>query len=309
MPKIQVLNKQVGGAHRRGARWWIGHLPLSKNWWEKRRGRRRHHHHGGKSARGGASPLCGVTDNGCGIAPRGTWPHRLPCATPPARVVGGGRLELHRHLGLPRRGAGPPSPPWPHVELLTRTPGRGGLGLRYTCGGAEEPTLGGRRLPRGAPPFLVRDFVLQHPRPHEVPQKGTPPRGKLRGGAFWISWPCPHPEISFRFLRGRQGAAPHPGGTASSPPPFTPSTAGSSPPPSSPSHYELGHVKVEGFISAPTSSRPNRSMQNFFINGRYIRSRTAMAALGGGLQGAPSWWGSFPACVLAPAPLLWGRWM
>ena len=61
--------------------------------------------------------------------------------------------------------------------------------------------------------------------------------------------------------------------------------------------YELGHVRVEGCISAPTSSRPNRSMQNFFINGRYIRSRTAMAALEEAYKGSIMV-GKFPACVL-----------
>ena len=64
-----------------------------------------------------------------------------------------------------------------------------------------------------------------------------------------------------------------------------------------PVNYELGHVKVEGYISAPSPSRPNRSMQNFFINGRYIRSRTAMAALEEAYKGSIMV-GKFPACVL-----------
>lgn len=38
-------------------------------------------------------------------------------------------------------------------------------------------------------------------------------------------------------------------------------------------------------------------MQNFFINGRYIRSRTAMAALEEAYKGSIMV-GKFPACVL-----------
>lgn len=38
-------------------------------------------------------------------------------------------------------------------------------------------------------------------------------------------------------------------------------------------------VKVSGFITAPASPRANRNYQNFFINGRYIKTKTGMAAL------------------------------
>ena len=47
-----------------------------------------------------------------------------------------------------------------------------------------------------------------------------------------------------------------------------------------PVDYEFEHVKVWGFISKPAAARPNRSMQHFFINGRYVKSKTAMVALG-----------------------------
>ena len=61
--------------------------------------------------------------------------------------------------------------------------------------------------------------------------------------------------------------------------------------------YELNQIKVAGFVSAPSGSRPNRSMQNFFINGRYIRSRTAGVALEEAYKGSIMV-GKFPACVL-----------
>ena len=43
--------------------------------------------------------------------------------------------------------------------------------------------------------------------------------------------------------------------------------------------YTLGGVHVHGFASKPAASRANRTMQHFFINGRYVKTRTAMAAL------------------------------
>ncbi len=38
-------------------------------------------------------------------------------------------------------------------------------------------------------------------------------------------------------------------------------------------------VKVSGFITAPSTPRANRNYQNFFINGRYIKTKTGMAAI------------------------------
>jgi len=40
-----------------------------------------------------------------------------------------------------------------------------------------------------------------------------------------------------------------------------------------------GGIRVSGFVSEPSLIRSNRNQENFFINGRYIKSRTATAAL------------------------------
>jgi len=42
---------------------------------------------------------------------------------------------------------------------------------------------------------------------------------------------------------------------------------------------ERDGVKVSGFITAPAAPRANRNYQNFFINGRYIKTKTGMAAI------------------------------
>ena len=61
--------------------------------------------------------------------------------------------------------------------------------------------------------------------------------------------------------------------------------------------YEYAGIRAAGFIGKPEICRPNRNMQNFFVNGRYIKSRTLMAALEEGFRGfCPA--GKFPACVL-----------
>ena len=56
-------------------------------------------------------------------------------------------------------------------------------------------------------------------------------------------------------------------------------------------------VRVHGFIGRPDNARANRNYQNFFINGRYVKTKTALAALE---QAYTSYMASekFPCCVL-----------
>ena len=56
-------------------------------------------------------------------------------------------------------------------------------------------------------------------------------------------------------------------------------------------------IGIRGFIGSPENIRANRNYQNFFINGRYVKSRTAMAALEQAFSSyIPG--DKFPVCVL-----------
>ncbi|MBR2848214.1 MAG: DNA mismatch repair endonuclease MutL [Clostridia bacterium] len=58
-----------------------------------------------------------------------------------------------------------------------------------------------------------------------------------------------------------------------------------------------GGIRVTGYVSEPSLIRSNRNQENFFINGRYIKSRTATAALEQAfVTRIPS--EKFPFCVL-----------
>ena len=230
-----------------------------------------------------------VTDNGCGIAPEDVPTAFLRHAT--SKVVGEDDLNSIATLGF--RGEALASiSAVAHVELLTRTPGAV-AGVRYTCGGAEEPTLEDAGCPEGTT-ILVRDLFYNTPARMKFLKKDSTEGNSVAGILDKLA--LSHPEISFRFLRDGKEQLHTPGdGKLSSTIYAVYGREFSST--LIPVHYELGHVKVEGFISAPTSSRPNRSMQNFFINGRYIRSRTAMAALEEAYKGSIMV-GKFPACVL-----------
>jgi len=64
-----------------------------------------------------------------------------------------------------------------------------------------------------------------------------------------------------------------------------------------PTELTLDGIEVHGFVGRPDNVRANRNYQNFFINGRYVKSKTACAALE---QAYTSYIATerFPACVL-----------
>ena len=64
-----------------------------------------------------------------------------------------------------------------------------------------------------------------------------------------------------------------------------------------PVDYEFDFIKVSGYISKPVASRPNRNMQHFFVNGRMVKSPTAMKAVEEAYKGSIMV-GKHPSCVL-----------
>lgn len=64
-----------------------------------------------------------------------------------------------------------------------------------------------------------------------------------------------------------------------------------------PCDYEYGGIRVSGYVIKPLYSRSNRAFQNFFVNGRYVRSRLCSAALENAYSNMIMT-GKFPACVL-----------
>lgn len=61
--------------------------------------------------------------------------------------------------------------------------------------------------------------------------------------------------------------------------------------------YTYADIRIHGFIIKPEFCRPNRNMQNFFVNNRFVRSRTMLAAIEEAYRAfCPA--GKFPACVL-----------
>ena len=239
--------------------------------------------------RRGGTTFMRVTDNGCGISQEDVPTAFLRHAT--SKIAKQDDLDSIMTLGF--RGEALASiSAVAHVELLTKTR-EAQTGVRYTCGGEEEPTLEEAGCPDGTT-ILIRDLFYNTPARMKFLKKDSTEGNSIAG--ILDKMALSHPEISFRFIRDGKEQLHTPGDNKLSSAIYAvygrefSSTL-------IPVEYELEHVKVKGFISAPAGSRPNRSMQNFFINGRYIRCRTAMAALEEAYKGSLMV-GKFPACVL-----------
>lgn len=61
--------------------------------------------------------------------------------------------------------------------------------------------------------------------------------------------------------------------------------------------YEYSGIRVTGFTVKPLYSKNNRSFQNFFVNGRYVRSKLCSAALENAYENMIMT-GKFPACIM-----------
>ena len=59
----------------------------------------------------------------------------------------------------------------------------------------------------------------------------------------------------------------------------------------------IGNYSVSGLITPPRACRASRGMQFFFINGRFVKNRTMMAAMENAYRGTLMQ-GKFPGCVL-----------
>lgn len=64
-----------------------------------------------------------------------------------------------------------------------------------------------------------------------------------------------------------------------------------------PVNYEFNDVVVSGYTSNTKDSRSNRAMQHFFVNERYVRSKTCMAAIEEAYKNSIMI-GRFPFCVI-----------
>lgn len=178
------------------------------------------------------------------------------------------------------------------VELLTKNINEEN-GTKYELEGGEEVSFDTVGCPQGTT-FIVRDLFYNVPARMKFLKKDISESNSISNLMDRIA--LSHPEVSFTLIRdGKQ----------------TMKTAGDNKLKNAvfqtfgkdftstliPVSYEYSGIKLDGYISTPTATRANRTMQMFFINGRYIRTKTAAAALEQAYKGSIMT-GKFPSCII-----------
>ena len=240
--------------------------------------------------RRGGMGMIRVTDNGCGIAPEELPTAFLRHATSKLRTeedlgkIGtlGFRGEALAAISAVSR-----------VDILTRQTGTtegAALHLEGGVPGAVEPA----GAPEGTT-ITVRDLFYNTPARLKFMRKDSAETAAVNGLMQHLA--LSHPDISFKFIKDGVEALLTPGDGkldsavyAALGRDFARGLV--------PVSGSGGDITVSGFVTAPLMGRGSRSMQVFFVNGRFIKSQLLTAALEEGYRNQIMK-GKFPGCVLS----------
>ncbi len=237
---------------------------------------------------GGVSYLR-VTDNGHGIARDDVPVAFLRHATSKVSEI----KDLENIASLGFRGEALASiSAVSHLQLLTKTPSQQ-IGTRAELSAGEIEEIEDAGCPMGTT-FVVRDLFYNVPARMKFLKKDVSEANAVSGILDKIA--LSHPEVSIKLIREGKVTLHSPGDNKMRSAiysvfgkEFTETLI--------PVDYELNGIKIYGFVSKPMNARPNRAMQNFFINGRYVKTMTAAVAINEAFKGSIAV-GKFPACVL-----------
>ena len=239
--------------------------------------------------RGGGIEYIRVTDNGCGIAREDVRTAFISHAT--SKI--GGAEDLNAIFTLGFRGEALPSIcSVARIQMLTRT-AEESAGVCYTAQGGEETSLEDAGCPVGTT-MIVRDLF------YNTPARMKFLKRDITEGAYVADVVAKeavaHPGVRFTFLKNGKEALATPGGGdlhAAVYAVFGKEVAQAL----LPCEYEYNAIKIKGYLSRPLNNRPNRNMQYFFVNGRYVRIPAAAPALDEAYKNRIMV-GKFPMCFL-----------
>ncbi len=230
-----------------------------------------------------------VTDDGCGIPADEAETAFLRHATSKLRQAAD--LEAIHTLGF-RGEALAAISSVSRIDLLTKTADAPfGLSLHLEAGKVTQREEAG--CPDGTT-IIVRDLFFNTPARMKFMKRDTVEGSALLDTVRRLA--VAHPEVSFRVLREGEellhtsgdgqllGAVYAVLGRQTAKDMIAVD-----------SHWEK--TALTGFVTKPTATRGNRSGQLFFVNGRFVRSKTLMAALEEAYRNRMMV-GRFPACVL-----------
>ncbi len=230
-----------------------------------------------------------ITDNGCGIDRDNIRKAFISHAT--SKISTADDLNAICTLGF--RGEALASiAAVSRVEVMTRGEGEE-VGTRYCIEGGEETLLDDAGCPKGTT-LIVRDLFYNTPARMKFLKKDVSEGNAVAAVVDRIA--LSHPEVSIRFIRDSKDVL-FTSGDGKLENAIYKTLGKDFSSTLIPCDYELEGVRVSGFISKPFNARPNRMMQYFFLNDRFIKTRTGMVALEEAYKNSIMV-GKFPACVL-----------
>lgn len=237
----------------------------------------------------GGTTFMRVADDGCGIYRDDIKKAFLRHAT--SKVKTANDLDMISTLGF--RGEALASiSAVSRLQVITKNENEE-IGSCYEIEGGDEISLEEAGCPTGTT-FVIRDLFYNIPARSKFLKKDVAEGNAV--SALMDKIVLSHPEVAFTFIRdGKQVLRTFGDGKLLSAiysvfgKDFAKGLI--------PVDYTLDSVTVKGYISKPINSRPNRNMQNFFINGRFVKTRTGMAALEEAYKGSIMV-GKFPSAVL-----------
>ena len=238
--------------------------------------------------RDGGMTFLRVTDNGCGMSKEDARTAFLRHATSKLRTAEdlaaiatcGFRGEALAAIASVSR-----------IDLLTKTPSSiEGVSLRLEAGEIIEESEAG--CPDGTT-IIIRDLFFNTPARMKFMKSDTVEGSRVTAAVQMQA--LAHPSVAFRMLRDGKEVLNTPGTGKLADAVYCVYGKECARMARVDSRWE--QYSLTGFVSKPTDSRPSRSLQTFFVNGRPVKSRLLISALEEAYRNQIMV-GKFPACVL-----------
>ena len=166
------------------------------------------------------------------------------------------------------------------VELITKTPS-GISGTRYVIEGGKEQSLEEMGAPEGTT-FLIRNLFYNTPARSKFLKSDMTEAGYIN--TLMEQLALSHPEISFKYIQNRQVKLSSSGNYSVKDVIYSVYGREIAKALLDVS-YENDFMKMEGFVGKPEISRGNRTFENYYINGRYVKNKIITKAIEDGYKG------------------------
>lgn len=160
------------------------------------------------------------------------------------------------------------------MEVITKTP-EALTGVRYVIEGGREKTLEEVGAPNGTT-MLVRNLFFNTPARGKFLKTAMTEAGYVSG--YMEQLALSHQDISFKYMVNGQTKL-HTSGNSNLKDVIYGIYGRDITRELVPVAFEKPGISIEGFIGKPVIARGNRNFENYYINGRYVKSKILMKAI------------------------------